>query len=242
MRCNEKASGPRSVLDGHGASMNRTAIEVVLVHGTSVVIPIMEEVIRAIDSRITVLHVVSEPLLKDLLAVCCITPEIKWRFVQLVVEAARRNPDLIVVTGSSFGPCVECARELVPVPVLRVDEEMAREAAASGGRIAVVATESTTIDPTTALIKQEAATLGKTINVDVILCEGALSLLRQGQPALHDARVLECLERQGALDVDAIVLAQVSLARVQPQVEALTGKRVFSSPSTVARMVQAYLI
>jgi Asp/Glu/hydantoin racemase len=222
--------------------MEKRAIQIVLVHGTSVVIPVMEEVIRTIDSRIRVLHVVSEPLLADLLAVGRITPEITWRFVQLVVEGARSNPDLIVVTGSSFGPCVECARAVVSVPVLRVDERMAREAAAVGGRIAVVATEGTTVDPTTSLIEQQAAALGTTVEVDVILCEGALSLLRGGQATSHDARVLECLERKGVQNADAIVLAQVSLARVQSQVEALTGKRVFSSPSTVAQMVRECLV
>ncbi|HWU37646.1 MAG TPA: aspartate/glutamate racemase family protein [Candidatus Acidoferrum sp.] len=220
------------------AGGKQEAIKVVLVHGTSVVIPIMEEVIRVIDRRITVLHVLSEPLLQDLLAMGCITPEITWRFVQLVVEGARTHPHLIVVTGSSFGACVASAQECVPVPVLRVDERMAREAAAAGQRIAVVATESTTIAPTTALIQQQATALGKTVEVEVMLCEGAMALLRQGQPALHDARVLDCLQRRGAKDVDVIVLAQVSLARVQPQVETLTGERVLTSPGTVALMIR----
>ena len=220
------------------AGGKQEAIKVVLVHGTSVVIPIMEQVIRAIDRRITVLHVLSEPLLHDLLATGRITPEITWRFVQLVVEGARAHPHLVVVTGSSFGVCVSSAQQCVSVPVLRVDERMAREAAAAGQRIAVVATESTTIAPTTALIQQQATALGKTVEVEVMLCEGAMALLRQGQPALHDARVLDCLQRRGAKDVDVIVLAQVSLARVQPQVETLTGKRVLTSPGTVAQMVR----
>ena len=220
------------------AGVRQKGIKVVLVHGTSVVIPVMEDVIRAIDRRITVLHVLSEPLLHDLLAIGRITPEITWRFVQLVVEGARTHPDLILITGSSFGACVASAQEFVSVPVQRVDERMAREAAAAGQRVAVVATESTTIAPTTALIQQQATSLGKTVEIEVVLCEGAMALLRHGQPALHDARVLECLQRRGAMNADAIVLAQVSLARVQPQVETLTGKPVLTSPGTVAQMVR----
>ncbi len=221
--------------------MGKAAYQVVLIHGTSTVIAVMEEAIRAIDSRIGVLHIVDEPLLKDLLAAGHITPDIRWRFTQLVVEGARIQPDLIVVTGSSFGPCVEFARQAVSVPVLKVDERMAQEAATFGRRLAVVATERTTIGPTSSLLEQQAAKLGKTLELDVTLCEGAMALLRQGQPALHDSRVIECLKERGALNADAIVLAQVSLARVQPQVEALTGKRVFSSPSTAARMVKELL-
>jgi Asp/Glu/hydantoin racemase len=224
-----------------GVEMEKTSIQIVLIHGTSVVITVMEEVIRAIDSRINVLHILNEPLLKQLLAVGHITPEIKWRFTQLVVEGARINPDLIVVTGSSFSPCVDFAREAVAVPVLKVDERMAQEAAAFGQRIAVLATERTTIGPTTLLLQRQAAALGKTLELDVILCEGALALLRRGQPTLHDAKVIECLRQHGAFNVDAIVLAQVSLARVQSQVEALIGKRVFSSPSTVAQVVREFL-
>ncbi len=230
-----------SLQAGAGTAMGKAAYQVVLIHGTSTVIAVMEEAIRAIDSRIGVLHIVDEPLLKDLLAVGHITPDIRWRFTQLVVEGARIQPDLIVVTGSSFSPCVDFARETVSVPVLKVDERMAQEAAAFGRRLAVVATERTTIGPTSSLLEQQAGKLGKSLELDVILCEGAMALLRQGQPALHDSRVLECLKERGALNVDAIVLAQVSLARVQPQVETLTGKRVFSSPSTAARMVKELL-
>ncbi len=118
---------------------------------------------------------------------------------------------------------------------------MAREAVAFGQPVAVVATERTTIGPTTSLLEQQAPALGKKVEMEAILCEGALSLLRRGQPILHDARVPECLERHGTPNADAIVLAQVSLARVQSQVEALTGKRVFSSPSTAAEMVREFL-
>ena len=221
--------------------MEKPPIQVVLVHGTSVAIPVMEAVIRGIDPRINVLHIADEPLLKDLLAVGHITPEIRWRFTQLVVEGARINPDLIIVTGSSFSPCVDFAREMVKVPVLKVDERMAQEAAACGRRVAVVATERTTIGPTSSLLQRHAALLSRPLEVEVILCEGALTLLRRGEPAAHDARVLDCLRQRGALDVDAVVLAQVSLARLQSQVEGLTGKRVFSSPSTAARMVREFL-
>jgi hypothetical protein len=218
-----------------------TSARIVLIHGTSVILKVMEDAILTVDKQIRVLHILDEPLVLDLLAAGEITPEIRWRFCQLVVEGSRVNPDLIIVTGSSFSPCVEYAREMVTVPVFKVDEQMTREAVAYADKLAVVATKRTSIGPTTSLLQEQASVLGKTVDLDVIMCEEALELLRQGRADLHDSKVMECLAKHGLEKVDAVVLAQVSLARVHNKVEALTSKRVFSSPSMVSQMVGDFL-
>jgi aspartate/glutamate racemase len=201
----------------------------------------MEKTVREVDREIEILHILDEPLLFDLLHVGYITPDIQWRFTQLVVEGARVSPRLILVTGSSFGPCVDVAQAMVSVPVIKVDERMATEAVAYGTELLVVATEQTTVAPTRMLLERKAKVLGKEVRVHTLLCEGAHSLLRANQADEHDRIVLDQIRRQELAGIDAIVLAQVSTGRVQEQVTTLTGKKVFSSPSMVSNALKECL-
>jgi Asp/Glu/hydantoin racemase len=156
----------------------------------------------------------------------------------MVIEATRANPKLILVTGSSFSPCVDSARTMVTVPVIKVDERMAEEAVHAGRRLAIVATEQTTIGPTSLLLSQKADENKRDLELRTIYCEGAHRFLREGKPEEHDRIVLEKIRSENLEDIDAIVLAQVSVARVLSQVEKLTGKKVFSSPSTVVSVLR----
>jgi hypothetical protein len=85
------------------------------------------------------------------------------------------------------------------VPVLRVDQPMADKAVQLGKRIGVVATLSTTLNPTSDLVRRRAAVAGKEIELKSVLCEGAFealmsitatgSLLRPSGNNATDARV-----------------------------------------------------
>ena len=99
------------------------------------------------------------------------------------------------------------------MPVVRVDEGMAERAIALGQRIGVVATLKTTLEPTSALIRRKAEAAGKTpILVDRI-CEGAFEALAAGNRERHDALVAKGISDVAA-QVDVVVLAQASMARV----------------------------
>jgi Asp/Glu/hydantoin racemase len=101
----------------------------------------------------------------------------------------------------------------VKVPVLRVDLPMADLAVATGRRIGVIATLSTTLDPTADLVRRRAALAGKPIELTSRLCDGAFEALMAGDPAKHDALVGAALQELSA-EVDVILLAQASMARV----------------------------
>ena len=212
--------------------------KVVLVHGTHVVIPIMEKAIKSVTNRIEVYHILNELLLAKLLEVGFITPEIQWRFTQLIVEGAYLSPDIIIVTGSSFGPCVKISQKMVSPPIIRIDEKMAEEAVKWGNKIAIVATEKTTIKPTTSLIKKQADILKKTVSIETILCQGALDLLRKGENKQHDSIIINSLREHKLHDFDVIVLAQLSTSRVQSQVESIFNKKVFSSLNSITKIIE----
>jgi Asp/Glu/hydantoin racemase len=90
---------------------------------------------------------------------------------------------------------------------------MADKAVATGKKIGVVATLSTTLNPTSDLVRRRALVAGKEIELKAMLCEGAFEALMSGDAATHDQKVGDAL-RQLANEVDVIVLAQASMARV----------------------------
>ena len=110
-------------------------------------------------------------------------------------------------------PAVDIAAALHDKPVLRVDAPMAERAIAAGNRIGVLATLSTTLDPTVALVRRTAAEMSKHVEVVEHLCEGAFEAVMAGDTATHD-RVVGTAIRETMKGVDAILLAQASMARV----------------------------
>ena len=116
----------------------------------------------------------------------------------------------MLVTCSSIGPAVEAARPFVNIPVLRVDEAMADKAVMMATRIGVIATLSTTLEPTCALVQARADANDRQIEMTSYLCEGAFEAVSSGDSATHDEIV-----RNGLKDlmqqVDVIVLAQASM-------------------------------
>jgi Asp/Glu/hydantoin racemase len=128
-------------------------------------------------------------------------------------SAADAGADLVLVTCSSIGPAVDAARDFVPVPVLRVDEAMADEAVRLGSRVGVIATLTTTLEPTAALVDRRARAAGRDVEVASHVCDGAFEALQAGDRERHDELVREGVLRLAA-EADVIVLAQASMARV----------------------------
>jgi hypothetical protein len=122
------------------------------------------------------------------------------------------------------------AAQLFDQPVLRVDRPMAEKAVETGRRIGVAATLSTTLKPTADLVLKVAAERGIDIEIIEQLCEGAFEAVMAGDGDTHDRIVGEGLTT-ALKGVDAIVLAQASMARVLNTLPAGALKvPAFSSP------------
>jgi Asp/Glu/hydantoin racemase len=160
-----------------------------------------------------VFHIVDETLLGITRKTGSLTPATRRRVLGYVESAAEAGADLVVVTCSSIGPAVDASREFLDVPVLRIDEPMADEAVRLGSRIGVVATLSTTLQPTAELVGRRGGEAGKEVEVVPRLCDGAFEALTAGDRERHDELVREGL-RDLIADVDVVVLAQASMARV----------------------------
>lgn len=154
-----------------------------------------------------------ESLLKNTLKAGRLEKTTTKRVAIMTELAGEAGADAVLVTCSSIGAAVDVAREIVDFPVIRVDEAMADNAVAHGGRIGVAATLATTLDPTMAVLQARAKLAGVERSIDPQLCEGAFEAASAGDGATHDRLV-----QQGLLElagrVDLIVLAQASMARI----------------------------
>lgn len=201
-----------------------------LIHTSATLVPVFQQLCNQYLPNIKVFNIVDDSLIKNTIACGELTPATARRVVNYVGSAEAAGADYILVTCSSIGPAVEASAELTAVPVLRVDQPMADKAVQTGQRIGVVATLSTTLEPTTDLVRRRAAAAGKTITIESVLCEGAFDALMSGDAATHDARVGNALKELSS-KVDVIVLAQASMARVADAMQEADKKvSILASP------------
>jgi hypothetical protein len=132
-------------------------------------------------------------------------------------------------------------RATAGVPVLKIDEPMARAAVRAGGAVGVVVTFAPTLEPTCALLREAAAEADVTIDLRPEVLPDAYQALLAGDAAAHDARVLDAVSRLDAQHVSAVVLAQVSMARVLPRLDGRVRVPVFTSLHTSLAAVRQAL-
>ena len=184
-----------------------------LIHTSATLVPVFQQLCSQYLPEVNVFNIVDDSLIKDVISKGELTANTARRVVDYVGSAEAAGADFILVTCSSIGAAVEAAAPLTKVPVLRVDQPMADLAVQTGTKIGVVATLPTTLAPTSDLVKRRAAIAGKEIQLTSRLCEGAFEALMSGDAAKHDEMVANAL-RELATQVDVILLAQASMARV----------------------------
>lgn len=184
-----------------------------LIHTSATLVPVFAALCNKFIPGVKIFNIADDSLIKNTIACGALTPDTARRVVGYARSAEEAGADYIMFTCSSIGRAVETAAGLVNVPVLRVDQPMAAMAVEKGNRIGIVATLSTTLDPTTDLVRRNALQVGKEIESFPHLCEGAFEALMAGDAETHDKLVGDALKAMSET-VDVIVLAQASMARV----------------------------
>lgn len=184
-----------------------------LVHTSATLVPVFQQLCKAQLPNVDTFNIVDDSLVRAIGAKGSLTADIARRVQAYITSAEAGGADYVLVTCSSIGPAVEASAAFSAVPVLRVDQPMADQAVQTGKRIGVIATLPTTLNPTKELVQRRAAAAGKSIELSAVLVEGAFEALMSGDAAKHDTLVASAL-RSLAAQVDVIVLAQASMARV----------------------------
>ncbi|MGE5553037.1 MAG: aspartate/glutamate racemase family protein [Betaproteobacteria bacterium] len=212
---------------------------VAVVHtGPVTVEPLKQRFARFLPD-VRVINIMDDSLLNDVRAAGRVTESVVKRMCAYFALAESMGVDAILNACSSVGETVPVAQRMISVPIFRVDRPMAERAVSLGQRIGVVATVSTTLDPTARLVREVATEAGRQVEIVRGLCDGALDLLLAGKATEHDQVVLEKV-RQLAQEVDVIILAQVSIARLVPSIGDDIKVPVLSSPDSGVEQIRAF--
>ncbi len=174
-------------------------------------------------------HIVDDSLIQELLQEEQFTPSLLKRLCNQIELAEEAGAEMIMVTCSSIAPGVDVARQMVSVPVLKIDEPMAEKAVSLADKIGVMATAKTTMAPSVNLIKEKAAEADKQATIYQTLSADAFDCFLRGDMQTHDRIVKEAAaELKGKVGV--IVLAQASMGHLAEDIEGIAGVPVLKSP------------
>ncbi|MFD0022990.1 aspartate/glutamate racemase family protein [Streptomyces sp. NPDC058382] len=179
-----------------------------LLHTSSVHVPVFDALRDADHPALVLRHLVHEELLDRAGAS---GPESVTGDVEALLAAAvAEGATAVLCTCSTIGGVAESAGAALGVPVLRVDRPMAA-AAARARRVTVIAALTATIEPTLALLAEEADRAGRhPAAVRTVLVDGAWERFEAGD---RDGYLdLVAAAADAVTDADVIVLAQASMA------------------------------
>ncbi|MFI0960006.1 aspartate/glutamate racemase family protein [Streptomyces sp. NPDC021080] len=178
---------------------------VALLHTSPAHVPVFEALRDADHPGLELRHLVDEELLARARREGpeAVAGEVRALLAGAVADGAR----VVLCTCSTIGAVAE--RSGAEVPVLRVDRPMAAAAVAAGPRVVVLATVASTLEPTVALVEEEARRAGRPIEVRTALVEHAWALFEAGDTDGCARVVADAAD--AVADADAIVLAQASM-------------------------------
>jgi len=212
-----------------------------LIHTSPTLTPMFTALCAAEMPDVELVHMVDESLIKETVRAGRLRRKTMRRLLWQVESAVATGVDAVLITCSSIGPGVAIAQQLFDTPIIRIDDAMAEEAVQRGTRIGVAATLSTTMAPTVALLRSKAAEIGKEIEIVEALADGAFRAVISGDVETHD-RILTKTLVEELQDVDLIVLAQASMARVVKALpEGLLNPAVLGSPELAVKRTRRVL-
>ncbi len=194
----------------------------------SIVEPI-NKIVSEIMPTVEKINIVDDRILKIINKAEKITPAVYRTVFNYIRTAEDEGADAVLVTCSSISPCIDVIRPLISIPVMKIDDPMTDIAVQKASKIGVIATLKSTLEPTKNLLIKKANNKNKEISIIAELCEGAFEALSTGNVEKHDQLILDTIEKIAA-DVELIVLAQASMARLVPKISGEVSVPVLSSP------------
>jgi len=178
---------------------------------------------------VTIYNIVDDSILPRIINGSGLSPEIVSTVYQHISSAEKMGSDLILVTCSSISEVVDIVSPLVSVPVIKIDDAMTDEAVKIADNLGVIATIKTTLNPTINQLKKKMSKAKKEVKIVPVLCSDAYkALINENNPEKHDLLLYKAIE-EIIESVDAIVLAQASMARLLPKLKKLTNKPILTS-------------
>jgi aspartate/glutamate racemase len=208
-----------------------------IIHSTRFVIEPVHDAVTSAGQGIDVFHVMDEGLLRALKREGEITPEITEWMTGMVQSVEKQGAELAVVSCSSLSPCVNKIRTSVNIPVIKIDEPMVEWAVNNASTIGLVMTNPTTESPSKSLIEEVSQRSGKEVRVVSRLCSEAFWKLNAGDIEGHDDEVIRTIHNV-LKEVEVVMLAQISIARVIGKLDEAIKSKVLSSLNFIGSKIR----
>lgn len=191
---------------------------------TTTTIPAMIRVLY--PDEFDIVNVLDDSLLNDIKCSGRMSASIIERFIQYACIAKNNGSDALLLACSSLGKAADIARELLDIPLYKIDEPMADQAVNSGNNILVLGTVKSTLEPTSDLIRSKRKSQEQSITCILIPDVFELYEIDREQ---HDQRIAEVIQEH-LNTYDVIVLAQASMANAIQYITQGREKIVTSLP------------
>ena len=173
-----------------------------------------------------IVNVLDDSLLNDIKCSGRMSASIIERFIQYACITKNNGSDALLLACSSLGKAADIARELLDIPLYKIDEPMADQAVNSGNNILVLGTVKSTLEPTSDLIRSKRKSQEQSITCILIPDVFELYEIDREQ---HDQRIAEVIQEH-LNTYDVIVLAQASMANAIQYITQGREKIVTSLP------------
>lgn len=198
-----------------------------------------QEVGRRLPADTTIASYEDASILAEVKTAGYVTAVPAARLIGMYMQAVRDGADAILNICSSVGEVADSVQDTAKylgIPIVRIDEEMCREAVRRGQRIAVMATLATTLEPTKNTIRRVAREMNRHVELIDCLVDGAFGL----NPEEFKQQMTEYAGKV-ADRADVILFAQGSMAYCEEIIRDTYHKTVLSSPRFGAAALQTAL-
>ena len=210
-----------------------------MVHAVAESIPPVKLAFDDIFPEAEVVNLLDEGLLMDFGEE--LTPKLRRRMSQVICYAAEHGADAVALACSVYAPVVDTAKDLVDVPVVSSYGPVMAEAAVSGPRVGIIATNNATLRDAEFYLHRAAQEQGLEVSVNPCLAEDLFQVLRrQGQEGFEQ-RLAEDVSNM-APEVDAVLLGQFSMATAWERLKSVSPVPVLSAPHSSARQLRKLLV
>jgi aspartate/glutamate racemase len=212
---------------------------IVIIHATPVAINPIQKAFGQDWPEAQLVNLLDDSLSPDLEVAGSQTPEIINRIVSLARYGRDIGASGILYSCSAFSDAIDAAKSALTLPVLKPNEAMFDEAMEAGSRIGLLATFGPSVPSMEKEFRDLAEKHGKTVYLESLLVEEAMTALRAGDAETHNRLLAEAATRLA--ECDAVMLAHFSTSRALADVSRVLKSKVLTSPhSAVARLKSVF--
>lgn len=204
--------------------------KIAFIHATRLAIDPIENTAKRLWPEVRTASLLDDSLESDLKEAGGLTATLHSRIADLTDYARTLNIDGILFTCSSFGDAIEEVAQRTPLPVLKPNEAMFRDALSYGERLAMIYTFEPAATGMEAEFQRLAKGSGSSASLTSVFCANALDAKRSGDIAEHDRMIRDCTQLLDGFD--AILLAQFSMASAAEPSRRVTKTPVLTSPES----------